>query len=166
MRVESFDPARHGRESFDCGRPELNQWFKQAANQAARKGSSRTFVLTDDQGEVVGYYSLAAHGVAIDDVDPSLARGQLRNLPIPSVLLARLAVHRDFQGQGLGERLLADAVRRVAGAAEEIAIALLVIDAIDEDAAGFYQQYGFKRWPSTGLRLFARIRDITETSNH
>lgn len=164
LRVEPLDPARHDRGNFDCGRPELNEWLAKSAGQAQRRqGSARTFVLTADGAEIIGYYALASHSVDTSDVSERLARGQLRHFPIPAVLLARLAIASTHQGHDLGRRLLADAVRRVLAASESIGIALLVVHAADEQAAGFYERYGFERWPSSGLRLFARIKDIAIT---
>lgn len=164
MRVEPLDPSKHNRGDFDCGRPELNDWLLKHAGQAqTRNQTARTFVLTEDGTHLIGYYSLTAHAVDVDDVSAKLARGQLRSFPIPAVLLARLAVAANHQGQGLGERLLADAVRRVVLFAQNVAVALLVVDALDDRAASFYEKYGFERGLAGGLRLFARLKDISLT---
>jgi ribosomal protein S18 acetylase RimI-like enzyme len=57
--------------------------------------------------------------------------------------------------------LLADAVRRVIAATDNVAVVLLVVDAVDEAAAGFYERYGFQRAPGGGrLRLLARVKDV------
>ena len=164
MRVEPLDRSKHNRKGFDCGRSELNDWLAQHAGQAqVRHNSARTFVLTEDGETILGYYALASHSVDVDVVSSQLARSQLGSYPIPAVLLARLAVAADRQGNRLGERLLADAVHRVVKASESIGIALLVVDALDDRAASFYQKYGFQRWPVDGLRLFARVKDIAKT---
>lgn len=164
MRVETLDPKKHNRKEFDCGRAELNEWFATQAGQVQRSHhSARTFVLTDDGETVIGYYSLASHSVDIDRVNPMLAKGQSRDFPIPSVILARLAVDVAHQGNRLGERLLADAIRRAIAAAESVGIALFVVDALDDEAAEFYEQYGLERWPADSLRLFARLRDLSAT---
>jgi GNAT superfamily N-acetyltransferase len=164
MRVEPLDRSRHNRKAFDCGRPELNDWLAhQAAQAQVRHNSARTFVLTEDGETILGYYALTSHSVDVDAVSAQLARGQLRDYPIPAVLLSRLAVAADHQGRRLGERLLADAVRQVVKASGSIGIALLVVDALDDRAASFYEKYGLERWPTDGLRLFARVKDIART---
>ncbi len=164
MRVEPLDRSRHNRKAFDCGRPELNDWLAhQAAHAQVRHNSARTFVLTEDGETILGYYALTSHSVDVDAVSAQLARGQLQNYPIPAVLFARLAVATDHHGKRLGERLLADAVHRVAKASDSIGIALLVVDALDDRAASFYEKYGFQRWPADSLRLFARVKDIAAT---
>ena len=164
MRVEPLDRSRHNRKDFDCGRSELNDWLADRAGQAqVRHHSARTFVLTDDGETIVGYYALSSHSVDVDAISSQLARGQLQRYPIPAVLLARLTVAVDYQGSRLGERLLADAVQRVVKASDSIGIALLAVDALDDRAAGFYEKYGFQRWPADSLRLFARANDIAAT---
>lgn len=161
MRVEPLDPKRHDRNAFDCGRPELNEWFSKQAGQVQRTHrSARTFVLTDDGESVIGYYSLAGHAVDADLVYPLLIKGQSREFPIPAALLARLAIAVDYQGHGLGERLLAHATRQAVTASESIGIVLFVVDALDDEAARFYEHYDFKRWPADSLRLFAKLKDL------
>lgn len=163
MRVEPLDTSSHKRKEFDCGRPELKDWLIRQAGQSQRAGSARTFVLTNNGETIIGYYALSSHSVDFDSVSRVLSKGQSRHFPIPAVLLARLAVALSHQGQGMGERLLADAIRRAVAVAENVAMALLVIDATDEDTAAFYEQYGFQRWPADALRLFAKVSDVAET---
>lgn len=106
MHVERLT-RRHDRASFRCGNDELDAWFHRHAGQATlRSESARTFVVVDGD-RIIGFYSLAAFGVAADDSPAELLRGQPRYPVVPAVLLARLAVDTACQGQGLGERLLA-----------------------------------------------------------
>ncbi|HZE17673.1 MAG TPA: GNAT family N-acetyltransferase, partial [Mycobacterium sp.] len=65
--------------------------------------------------------------------------------PVGMVLLARLAVDRSQQGKGVGAMLLAEALRKAVAAGEVAAARLIVVDAVDEDAAAFYERYGFVR---------------------
>jgi len=163
MRVERLDPSTHNRKDFDCGNAELDDWLAKYARQAQESGSARTFVLTEDGETIVGFYALTSHSVGIDAVSAAFAKGYPKYFPIPAVLLSRLAIAVDHQGRRLGERLLADAVRRVAAAGEDIGIALLVVDAKDDRAVSFYEKYGFERWPADAMRLFARVTDIAST---
>lgn len=78
---------------------------------------------------------------------------------IPAVLLARLALERSHHGQGLGDALLAEALERVLTATRMVAARFVVVDAIDEHAAGFYEHHGFRRIPDE-LRLVQKLRDI------
>ncbi|OIN82359.1 GNAT family N-acetyltransferase [Mycobacterium malmoense] len=76
------------------------------------------------------------------------------------VLLTRLAVDRSEQGKGVGATLLAEALRKAVAAGEVAAARLAVVDAVDEEAAAFYERYGFVRVPEHPLRLYRRIKDV------
>lgn len=158
----------HDRERFRSGRDELDTWFWRNAGQADRRqGSARVWVLCDDdldEGRTpLGYYALVAHAVTIADSPKGITRGQPPGLPVGAVLLARLAITESHQGRGLGTRLLADAVRRVGMADEHVAVPVLVVDAIDENAARFYEQFDFHRFPTNLLRLGIRLTDIRKS---
>ena len=148
----------HDRQEFDCGRQELNDWLRQVARQHQEKGLSRTFVATLDEApnSICGYYAL------------TLAELENRNLPeawrkklprrIPGVKLGRLAVDKEFQGKGLGELLLVDALTRVQRIYQEAGGIGLFVDAIDEQAAGYYKRFGFEVMPDNPLLLFLSAR--------
>ena len=166
MRIEELAKT-HDRSTFRCGRDELDEWFHAAAMQAQRRNrSARTTVLIDGD-TVTGLYSLATHAVAYDSAPQQLVRGVPRYDAVPAVRLARLAIHEHYQGQGLGERLLATTVRDVLAAAEHVGIVLMTVDALDEAAAAFYERFGFVRLEATRTRpaLAARIKDLQATFN-
>ena len=79
--------------------------------------------------------------------------------PIPVVLLARLAVDRAWQGQGLGAALLKDAILRVLGAAEGIGIRAILAHAKDEAARKFYLRYDFSETPGCPMHLVLLLKD-------
>jgi GNAT superfamily N-acetyltransferase len=106
---------------------------------------------------VLAYYSLAAHLLQRDELPSTIGRGGPRQ--IPAVLLARLALDRTLHGEGLGGVLLADALRRVIAATDTVAARFVVVDAIDEHAASFYEHHGFARIPET-QRLIAKLSDV------
>lgn len=62
---------------------------------------------------------------------------------VPLLLIARLAVDCAFQGLGLGTDLLADALRRCAAASDIAGVRAVIVHAIDDQAAGFYDRHGF-----------------------
>jgi GNAT superfamily N-acetyltransferase len=67
-------------------------------------------------------------------------------------LIGRLARDEDFPG--VGRLLLADAISRCVRSADEIAAALIVVDAKDEAAVAFYVKLGFAQLPHLRNRLF------------
>jgi len=152
--------AGHEVEGFDSGVSSLDAWLVRYANLALGAGSARTYVTVDaNGGRVVGYYALAAASVERDDATARAARGMPRH-PIPAVLLARLAVDRSVRGRGLGAWLLADAMRRTAGAAETLGVRVLLAHAIDDTARAFYERFGFEASPTDPLNLQLLIKDL------
>lgn len=153
-----LDSTRHTVGAFDSDEPGLDEWFKRHAQTSDARGVTRTFVWTEvDTTEVIGYYSLMAHVLQRDVLPRAVGRGSPQE--IPAVLLARLALVSRAQGHGSGGALLADAAERACVAAENVGAKFLVVDALHEKAAGFYEHYGFRRVPRT-LRLLQRISDI------
>ncbi len=147
----------HQIASFDSGVPSLDDWLKRRAAQNQLSGASRAFVTCDGE-QVAGYYALASSAVA-----PAAAPGRFRrNMPdpIPVVVLARLAVARSHQGQGLGRALFQDAARRVIHAAEAIGIRGLLVHALSEEAKAFYLRLGLDPSPLDPMTLMAAIADL------
>ncbi|SJM95668.1 GCN5-like N-acetyltransferase (fragment) [Crenothrix polyspora] len=67
--------------------------------------------------------------------------------------LGRLAVDLRYQKKGLGELLLMDAIARARRIHQDVGVVGLFVDAIDENASGFYRQYGFLNVPDNPLLL-------------
>jgi GNAT superfamily N-acetyltransferase len=140
---------------MDSGEPELDTWLREHAAGAEARRVARTFVWCQFDDDVpVGYYSLAGHRLVRDDLPKSNGRGSPAE--VPAVLLARLAIDASLQGQGLGGALLADALTRVVAATELVAARFVVVDALHESAATFYEHHGFRRIEGT-LRLVQKI---------
>lgn len=135
--------------AFDSTEPELDEWLREHAYQMHRKNRSKTSVWVDDSGAVMAYYSLAAHKVVKGDLPGDLI-GTSRESP--AALLAKLALHRSLHDQGYGGALLAEAMRDVVEATVKMAVQFVVVDALHEEAATFYERYEFRR-PPGALRL-------------
>lgn len=122
--------AAHDLSRFDCGVPVLNDWLRERALKNESR-FSRSYVVCDG-ARVAGYYCLSA-GAMQREAAPGKLR---RNAPdsVPVSIIGRLAVDRDYAGRGLGASLLADALRRIAGAAQSIGIAAVLVQAKDEAA--------------------------------
>ena len=140
--IQRLDKS-HDRTSFDCGKPELNDWLQQRAGQYERRDLARTYVaVRENDPRVLGYYAISNHLVRYDALPEDQAKG-LPTIDIPVVLLGRLAVDKAVLGQGLGAHLLMDALRRDAHISEHIGIRAVEVDAIDDDARQFYLKFGF-----------------------
>ena len=144
----------HDREAFSCGQPDLDDWFRHRASQDQKRNVARVFVAVDSALGVIGFYSLASFTLSSDDLPEKIAHKLPRYDTIPASLIGRLARDRRTRGQGLGELLLVDAIRRILGAGRSIAVFAIVVDAKDERAVDFYKGFGFLPFPLRPRRLF------------
>jgi GNAT superfamily N-acetyltransferase len=108
---------------FDCGDSQLNRWFKKRAIENEAAGFSRTYVM-QVQERSVGYYSLSAAAI---DIDPAALDEPSAPDPIPAILLGRMAVGLEYQGIGVGKRLLSDAIARARFVATKVGAAVLLV---------------------------------------
>ena len=131
--------ARHDKRSdFTCGNDELDTWFHRYAWQNQRANNAVTYVC-QQSGRIAGYYALAAATIRREWSPDGCAAHRPRS--IPCMLLARLAVDRRVQGQGVGATLLLDALRRTLAASDQFGIAALLIHCKDEHARDFYTRH-------------------------
>ena len=145
---------RHDRVGFSSGITQLDQYLARYAGQDTRRRIARVFVCTAGGGDkVLGYYTLSALSVDLTSLPDRLAR-KLPRHPIPCALIGRLAVDRSRQGQGLGRMLLTDAIKRTVAVGDSVAIYAVIVDAENERAKAFYENFGFIPLPSNPMRLF------------
>jgi hypothetical protein len=134
---------RHDRKSFDCGDPSLNHFLQRYARQSHESGAAKTFLAIDsaDRKTILGFYSVAPGALAHADTPEAVRRGLARH-DVPGFRLARIATSLRFQGHGLVGQLLASVARRCLRAAAEVGGVVLIIDAKNDRAAGWYTSYG------------------------
>ena len=157
LQIERLDP-NHNIDGFDCGDAALNRFLQLHAWLNQRANASRTYVGLNDR-RVVGYHTLVVGEVAADGAPERIRKGLARH-PVPLMVLARLAVDRDYQGQGLGAGLLKDAMLRTLAAADIAGIRALAVHAKDDRARGFYAHFGFIPSPTDPLHLFVLLKDL------
>lgn len=156
IRAPSLLGAEHDVDLFQSGEPVLDDWLTRKALTNQTSGASRTYVVTDGR-RVIGYYALAA-GAVIASEAPGAVRRNMPD-PIPVMVLGRLAVDRNRQGQGLGLDLLRDAILRTLQAAEIAGIRALLVHALHERAAQFYAHAGLRPSPLRPLTYFLPLAD-------
>jgi GNAT superfamily N-acetyltransferase len=149
--------SSHRLDLFDCGKPALNEWLKRHALQAQGSGSAKTFVIAE-QEHIAGYFSLTVGHIDALDASERVRKG-MGTYPIPVVLLARLAVSLQDQRRGFGVGLLQEAVRRTLVIAEQAGVRALLTHPIDEEAARFYQRFGFESSPVREQQLLLLMKD-------
>ena len=104
--------AHHDRASFVCGTAEFDAYLHLQAGQDLRRKVAAPFVMLDQTGAIVGYYTLSACGIRLTELPPEVAKKLPKYPQVPATLLGRLAISREHQGQKLGRLLLMDALRR------------------------------------------------------
>ncbi len=162
VTLPSFNPPeplgkQHCLEEFCCGEAALDNWFKKHALKNHESGASRTFVVTS------GDRTSAFMSLAVGQISHAGATGSMRrNMPnpVPVMILARLAVDRDFQGYSLGKGLVREAVLRSLQASEHGGIRGLVVHALNERVSDFYENLGFQRSRLDDLTLMASLKTL------
>jgi GNAT superfamily N-acetyltransferase len=166
--TDQLNTALHDRNSFDCGVPELNTFLKQHANQNQLKNMSKTYVAvvavsTDDHKKIYGYYTLSAGHILCDQLPENL-KAKLPKYSIPIARIGRLAVDKDYKGQGIGGLLLHDAFFKVLSIADKMGVYAVLVDAKNDAAKAFYQNYSFITLQDSELTLFLPIDTIKSAS--
>lgn len=157
--------AAHNRSGFHCNVEALDRYIHKQAGQDVRRRISRIFVavLPDNPREVIGYYTLSSLSIGLAQLPQKLAR-KLPKHPVPAALVGRLAVNHNAQGCGIGKMLLVDAIQRTLSVSHQIAIYAMVVDAINDSAKGFYEQFGFVRLSDNSSRLFLPLKSFEDKS--
>ncbi|CAI07230.1 GNAT family N-acetyltransferase [Aromatoleum aromaticum] len=150
--------ATHLLDEFASGETCLDEWLKRRALSNQLSGASRTFVVTDQEQHVFGYYAMAAGAVS----HQMATGGVRRNMPdpIPVMVLARLAIDDRVQGIKLGAALLQDAVNRAVAVSQNAGVRALLVHALHEHAKQFYEHYGFQESPQHPMTLMLRLNTV------
>lgn len=143
----------HPRASFTSGQPPVDDWLATKALQQQEKRLSATKALIDPAGGIAGYYTLATAQIDFAELPAEMAR-RLPRRQLPAAVLARLGVRASDQGQGLGQRLLAQALRDCHDAGQTFPFVAVILDCIDDSARAFYQRWDFRPLPGHPMRLF------------
>ena len=161
QRIEPLDNS-HDREGFDCGSEALNAYLQQTARQHEKRGISRTFVLVEEEAidpkPILGFFTLNICQIKSDT--RSLEEAKRLPRDVSGVKLGRLAVDRNFQRKGIGKYLLVGAMNKFLEIFHRAGGIGLFVDAKDETAMHYYEQFGFIPLPSNPLELFLSLKTI------
>jgi len=162
FRVEILDPAVHRRDQFACESPELTGFLRTRARKEAKSRTSACFVLVPvaDPGQIAGYYTLSATSIKLENLPVALTRKLPRYPRLPATLLGRLARTLAFKGQGIGDLLMVDALKRSYENSSVIGSVAVVVDPKDEPAAKFYGAFGFQ--PLDRHKMFLPMKAVPE----
>jgi ribosomal protein S18 acetylase RimI-like enzyme len=162
-----FEPLNdtYDRAAFSCGEPSLDLYIRQQAGQDRRRHLAAMFImrLPAQPAVIVGYDTLSAYTVSLSDLAETTAKHLGRYPHVPALLLGRLAVDHRYQRRGFGRQLLVNALHRCYH--NEIA-ALVVVDALNDSAAAFYESFGFSHLPSDHSRLLLPMTTVKNLLAH
>ncbi|HXE44991.1 MAG TPA: GNAT family N-acetyltransferase [Conexibacter sp.] len=148
----------HDLSAFASGQRSLDTWLREHAHAATRQGTRTYLLLEERSAAVIGYFAIAPHLLERDAMPRRIGRGAPRR--IPAILLAKLALHERLHGNGLGSELLVHALTTIVDAARAAGGRLIVVDAIDDNAAGFYRAHDFEPTPSDPHRLVLKLSTV------
>jgi ribosomal protein S18 acetylase RimI-like enzyme len=164
FRFEPLDKKKHDRAAFSCEHEPLNRYLREQASQEMKKRVAAVYVLTPDGRTVAGYYTLSQYAIDAEDLPPEDAHRL--HVPkyekLPATLLGRLARSQEFKGMGIGEMLLAQALKQSLQHGRHIASFAVIVDAKDEKAVAFYRSYGFIALSDHPNRLFIPMRSLAQ----
>ena len=132
------------RQDFDCGVDSLNAYLKKYAWQNFKKNVGVTILAFEEgkRDKILGYYTVSIAQIDFEHLPPELSKG-LPRYPVPAIRIGRLAVDRYAQAKGVGSTLLRDAFQRAVALSSEVGTCAVLVEAINEQAKGFYEHYGF-----------------------
>ena len=151
------------RSAFSCGSEALDRYLRERASQDVKRLMATCFVaIAEPNGEIAGYYTLAATSIPVTDLPSELAKRLPRYPTLPAALVGRLAVDRQFHRKGLGGVLIADAAMRVLKG--DVKAFALIVEAKDEPALAFYRTLGFRPFISRPLSLFLPLETMKKAA--
>ena len=149
----------HDRSAFDCGDKTLNEYLLKRSGQELRRNIAFPYMMTlKDQNQVYGYYTLSASSVQANKL-PSEITKITRYDYLPSVLIGRLALDKTLHGQGYGQYLLVDALRRISRS-KDFAVTLVIVEAKHQKVEDFYKHFGFIKLDNKQRLLFIPFKSI------
>jgi len=148
---------QHETGQFCSGNETLDEWLIKRAWKNQQNGASRTFVICNRK-QVVGYYALTTGSIERTASTGNFSHGMPN--PIPVIILGRLAIDVDYQGQLLGAALLKDAMLRTLSISDNVGIRGLLVHAISVAAKQFYLNYGFQVSPTDPMTLLLSMNNI------
>jgi len=149
---------KHNRKGFSCGVVELDNYIKQYVSQDVKRKLAVCYVLEDENEDVIAYYTLSASSVDLNDIPDDL-KSSLKYAEIPVVIIGRLAVHVEYQGNKLGQILLIDALKRIIEISALVGNHAVIVDPINESAEKFYAKFGFIQLKDS-KRMFLPLKTV------
>jgi predicted GNAT family N-acyltransferase len=115
-------------------------------------------VLFDSQNKkITSYYSVAAQSVKKESLASKFG---FPVKEIPGMLIGRLAVDKNEKGKGYGALTLAESLKKIKIVSKDFGIKIVTVDALNDSAKKFYQNYGFIEFDDNPMKLFINVDTI------
>lgn len=152
--------AAFKKDGFSCGKAALDIYIQKQVSQDIKRKLALCFVIIENK-IIKGYYTLSNNSISQEQVPDEIRKKLPKSYTgIPTTLLGRLAVDEKFKGQGIGETLLLDALKRSYDVSKSsIASMAIIVDPIDEEAVSFYKKYGFIKLPDS-CKMFIAMKTV------
>lgn len=152
---------KHIKNKFQCGIDVLDDYIKTQASQDIKKNVAVTYVMTGhDSEQVIGYYTLSSIGVIARELPDDIVKKLPRYPVLPGILIGRLARDKAYYGKEIGQYLLIDALKRSVEISAQLGMVAVIVDAMNDKAVTFYEDFGFLRFPDNPRRLFISVGTI------
>jgi ribosomal protein S18 acetylase RimI-like enzyme len=166
--IEPLDPVKHDRAAFSCGVSQVDNFFKKTANKLSKADNVRVYTMTDDDGKsVIGFYAINTHSIHYSELPEKYAKTRPSHGNIPAAYISMIGRDEKYKGGGYGGDLLVDCLKRIAGIAEQIGTAVVLLDVLECGDAektkrriDLYTGYGFQPLPSNPMRMFLPVATI------
>jgi predicted GNAT family N-acyltransferase len=163
LKISLLDSRKHSRSSFCCGEESLDNYIRKQASQDLKKRVSTVFVLTNEpETDILAYYTLSSYSVNVTALAEDVSKRLPRYPILPATLLGRLAVDNNQKGNGLGELLLIDALKKSLDTATQVASLAVIAEALNEKALSFYTKYGFRQFNQEPMKLYLPMQSVAE----
>jgi len=155
--------SAHQKNKFCCGKYLLDNYLQKQASQDIKRKLSACFVLIEKTSNIVkGYYTLSNNSTTLASIPENIKKKLPKSYKsIPTTLLGRLAIDKNYQGKGIGKILLVDALKRSYLVSKSIGSFAVIVDPLDNDAEHFYAKYGFVILPDSG-KMFLPMKTIKQ----
>jgi GNAT superfamily N-acetyltransferase len=149
------------RKSFCCGKSSLDHYIHEQVSQDIRRKLAVCFIVSDEENQIKGYYTLSNDSIPIDELPEELKLKFPKSyINLPVTLLGRLAVDQKYQGNSFGKLLLIDALKRSYEVSlKSIGSMAVLVSPLDMEAEVFYMKFGFIKLPDSG-KMFLSMKAI------
>lgn len=156
MKLQYFSPRHRNLGTFASTIPDLTEYWNLRIKSDIKRNLCAGYVLlSDNEDQVIGYFTLSQHAIKTDLNDREKGRYQ----KAPATLLGRLAVNKEYIGKGYGRRLIESIFWLHIDISKRIGSAALILLPL-ESAMGFYNRIGL--FTEYEEHLYVKTKHIKE----